>query len=317
MKSFSGHLSFILGGLILIGLPFFFIGGPGYHASRSYIAAWDLGHIFFFSIVTSWVLLQFRDKLANISPSKLFLLLFMSVLAIGSLLEFLQMFSGGRNPDPADVLRNQLGCLVAFAACSGKGRYVLPVALQWSLRGTVVVLLALSAWPLMRAVVDEQQALRQFPVLADFETPFERYRWDNLTKTSEEIVNVRHGAKAMRVQLSTAKYSCIGLFHFPGNWQGFQTLHCSLFNPLATVLTIHCRIHDVHHKEHNSEFADRFNLPIKLQPGWNDVVIDLQQVWHAPKNRKMDAQHIEGLGFFVVQLEQPMSIIVDNLHLAH
>jgi len=307
----------MLGALMLIGLPFFFIGGPGYHASRSFQAAWDLGHIFFFSITTSWFLLQFRGKLTTIPPIKLFLILFASVFLLGSLLELLQMLPDGRNPDLGDVLRNQLGCLAAFAVCAGRGRYALSIAVQWPLRITVVVLLAVSGWPLVRAVVDEQYALRQFPVLADFETPFERYRWDNVLRTREESINVRHGAKAMRVQLSTAKYSGIALFHFPENWQGFRTLHCSLFNPLATVLTIHCRIHDTHHKQHDSEFTDRFNLPIKLQPGWNEVVIDLQQVWHAPKNRLMDAQHIEGLGFFVVQLEEPMAIVVDHLYLDH
>jgi len=225
------------------------------------------------------------------------------------------MWIGGRNPDVEDVLRNQLGCLVAFAVCAGTKSYAISIAWRRSLRAIVVVLLAVSGWPLMRAMVDEQYARSQFPVLSDFETPFERYRWDNVTRTSEASNNVRHGAKAMRVQLSTAKYSGIGLFHFPGNWQGFRTLHCSLFNPLATVLTIHCRIHDIHHKQHDSEYTDRFNLPIKLQPGWNDVVIDLQQVWNAPKDRKMDAAHIEGLGFFVVLLEQPLTIVVDHLYL--
>lgn len=315
MKSFRGPLPSALGILLLTGLPFFFIGGPGYHASRSFQAAWDLGHVGFFAIATCWILLQFRDRLNVFSTNRLFPALFIGVLLLGGLLELLQMWSGGRNPDLGDVLRNQLGCLLAFAVCTGKSKYVLSGAARWSLRATVVVLLAVSAWPMVRAVLDEQNALRQFPVLADFETPFERYRWDNVLRTSEETGNVRHGAKAMRVQLSTAKYSGIALFHFPGNWQGFRTLRCSLFNPLATVLTIHCRIHDIHHKQHDSEYTDRFNLPIKLQPGWNDVVIDLQQVWHAPKNREMDAQHVEGLGFFVVHQEEPIAIIVDHLYL--
>lgn len=315
MKSRNGTVSFGLGALILVAFPFFFIGGPGYHASRSFKAAWDLGHVCFFFIVTSWVLLQFRHRLQLFSPSRLFPLLFVGVLLLGSLVELMQMWIKGRNPDVEDVLRNQLGCLMAFAVYAGTQSYALGVALRRSLRAIVVVLLAMSVWPLVRAVLDEQYAHRQFPVLADFETPFERYRWDNVLRTSEESNNVRYGAKAMRVQLSTAKYSGIGLFHFPGNWHGFRTLHCSLFNPLAMVLTIHCRIHDIHHKQHDSEYTDRFNLPIKLQPGWNDVVIDLQQVWNAPKGRKMDAAHIEGLGFFVVLLEQPLTIVVDHLYL--
>lgn len=315
MRSCNGAASFGLGALVFIALPFFFIGGPGYHASRSFIAAWDLGHVCFFAIATSWVLLQLRDRLRSLPPARLFPALFLGVLLLGSLVECVQMWIGGRNPDVEDVLRNQLGCLVAFAVFGGTAKYDLSVGTRWALRVIVVVLLAVSGWPLMRAVVDEQYARHQFPVLADFETPFERYRWDNVPRTSEESSNVRHGAKAMRVQLSTAKYSGIGLFHFPGNWQGFRTLHCSLFNPLATTLTIHCRIHDVHHKQHDSEYTDRFNLPIKLQPGWNDVVIALQQVWNAPKNRKMDAAHIEGLGFFVVLLEQPLAIVVDHLYL--
>lgn len=317
VKLLTGFTPALLCPLILIGLPFFFIGGPGYHAARSFIAAWDLGHVFFFTIATTWVLMQFRDRLAVIPSTRLFPMIFLGVLVSGTVLELLQMFSGGRDPDPEDVLRNQLGCLTALALCAGPGRYAIPGPWRRLLRVSVVFMLAITAWPFARSVVDEHMATRQFPILADFETPFERYRWDNVRRTSVEISTVRHGQKAMRVQLSTAKYSGIALFHFPENWQGYRTLHCSIFNPLPTVLPLNCRIHDIHHKLHDMAFADRFNMQLKLQQGWNDVVIDLEQVWNAPKNRLMDVQHVEGLGFFVMQMEQPLAIIIDHLFLAH
>ncbi len=226
----------------------------------------------------------------------------------------LQMFSNDRFPDVFDLLRNQLGCLVALA-------FFIPRPLfgsQWQqqlFRVGVLILLAIAVWPLSRASIDEHLAARQFPVLADFETPFERYRWVNVQQFREEKKKVRHGKKAVRVQLSTAKYSGVALFYFPGNWLGYKTLHCSVYNPLKSRLILNSRIHDVHHKKHGSGFGDRFHQQFTLHQGWNDLVISLEKVKNAPKGRTMDMQHIEGFGLFVIQQPRPLAIYLDHVYL--
>ena len=301
--------------LLLIGAPFFFLGGPEYHASRSFHAVWDLGHILYFCL-GSYVLCNYLRKMNATRPFPwIFFLTFSLVFLVGFSVEVLQMFCDGRTPDVFDVLRDQLGCLTAFAF------FLRPVLFgkQWQqhlFRGMVLILLAIAVWPLSRSLLDEYLAAKQFPVLADFETPFERYRWVDMQQLREETEKVRHGKMAMRVQLSTAQYSGITLFHFPGNWQGYQHLRFSVYSPQAASLVLNCRIHDVHHKEHGREFSDRFNQQFTLLQGWNDLVISLEKVKNAPRGRAMNMQHIEGFGLFVMQQPSPLEVYLDYIYLS-
>lgn len=316
MESGREHVpgSLVLGMLLLIGLPFFFYGGPGYHSARSYKAAWDLGHILFFAILSLWLHGPLRNTGAGRSTIRASLTLFLLVFAVGFVVEVVQMLATERSPDLSDLLRNQLGCLLAMAflirPSPFQGKWLQPVV-----RVTVCGLLVGALWPLARAVTDEYLAAKQFPVLSDFETPFERYRWNNVRQLQEESTTVRHGSRAMRVQLSTAKYSGVALFYFPRDWRGYSALHCSVYNPQPDPLMLNCRIHDVHHKDNGSEYADRFNQQFILQQGWNDLVVSLDRVKNAPKGRSMDMEHIEGFGLFVVQQASPMHIYLDHLYL--
>lgn len=301
--------------ILLVGLPLFFWGGPGYYSSRSFQDAWDLGHILFFSSL-SLLLHKHIGKKGNVrSPLFSFLAIFVLVLLIGFLVEFLQMFTGNRSPDMGDVWRNQLGCLLAYAffvrpALWENGR------VQLVFRVAVLVLLSVAVWPLLRSGMDELQAARDFPVLSDFESPFERYRWVNFQQLREEREIVRHGRKSVRVQLSVAQYSGVHLFYFPHDWRGYRTLHCSVYNPQEAGFIVNTRIHDSRHKEHKMEFNDRYNQQFTLGQGWNDLVISLEKVKNAPKGRTMDMEHIEGFGVFVVQQPHPTVLYLDHIYLA-
>lgn len=297
--------------LVLVGTPFFFLGGPGYHGARSFQAAWDLGHILYFLLLSCWFHRLLAARVAW-SSGRLLAVIFTVVLVFGLTVEVLQMVVGGRSPDPLDVLRDLEGCLLAFAFCC---RPPLPPGNSLRLfRVLVLILLALASWPLTRALIDERLAARQFPVLADFETPFELDRWVNPQQLDLETDRVRHGARATRVQLSTNKYSGIALFHFPGDWRGYRSLRFSVYCPQAGGLILNSRIHDRHHKM--QEFSDRFNQQFTLQQGWNDLVISLDKVREAPRGRPMDLAHIEGFGLFVIQQARPMEIWLDYVYLA-
>lgn len=301
--------------LLLIGAPFFFWGGPGYYSSRSFQAAWDLGHILYFLVLTCWLHQWLRARKGGAASfSEFFLIFFLGVL-LGVAVEFLQMLGGNRSPDMEDVLRNQLGCLIAYA-------FLIRPLVWASLRQRrlmqigVSLALLVAVWPLFRAVIDEYRAGQQFPVLADFETSFERYRWNSSNQLREESTIVRHGNKAVQVQLSTNKFSGIALFYFPRDWRGFQGLRFSVYNPKKTPLLLNGRIHDVHHKKHEMEFGDRYNQQFVLAPGWNDLAIPLDKVKAAPKGRVMDMENIEGFGLFVIQQPHPQVIYLDNVYLS-
>lgn len=309
---FSLFLCVILGGVA----PFFFFGGPAYHSSQSYKAAWDLGHIFFFCVVTI-LLFQFltspkrqRHDLQNLA------MVFLVVLVLGFLVELLQMYNSHRSPDVYDILRNQLGCLVGYTIVTLKskaegGKWWLKL-----LRCCVCCGLLFALWPLTRSLVDEHIAHKQFPVLADFETPFERLRWVNSRQLEVQEEIVRHGKRAIQVRLTTATYSGTTLFYFPHNWHGYSILHFSVYNPLEQPLELHCRIHDKRHKESGSAFSDRFHRKFIMHQGWSDLQVSLMEVEQAPKSRNMDMGQIENLGFFVVRQPEARLMYLDNIYLS-
>ena len=299
--------------LLLIGFPFFFFGGPGYHAVRSFKEAWNLGHILFF-FPTTWLIIKYvlLDRPRERSW-KFFLLVFCSVLVAGIGIELLQGVIGGRTLDKGDLYRNQLGCLTAFAFT---GSLPLPRQGQWFLRAVVVSLLFLAVWPLYPALSDERVARNQFPLLADFETSYEQRRWKNVHQLQRQQEFVRHGKYALRVQLSTATYSGTSLFYFPHDWRDYQQLHFSVYNPENDVLALHCRIHDALHGEHGLLFDDRFHRRFELQPGWNDLSVSLQDVRTAPATRLMDMAQIEGLGLFVVRQQRSHVLYLDYIYLS-
>ena len=225
------------------------------------------------------------------------------------------MLSGGRSVDVEDVLRNQVGCLLACAFFI-RPRPFARMATQRMFQGVAALLLVVMAWPLTRSLIDEHLAARQFPVLADFETPFEHSRWNSSDQLQEERAIVRHGKKSVRVQLSTNRFSGIGLFFFPSDWRGYTTLHCSVYNPEPTRFVLHGRIHDTHHKKNDKAFHDRFNQQFIVEPGWNDLEISLDKVRDAPKDRAMDMANIEGFNLFVVQQPNALSFYLDYVYLS-
>ncbi len=299
--------------LLLVGFPFFFFGGPGYHAARSFKAAWDLGHILFFFLASYLVIACSRSGRDEKKSWMFFGLFFVFVLVAGVLIELVQQMLGGRSVDGWDVYRDLLGCLVAFTVTGS-----LPLAPReyLLLSAAVVVLLFGAVWPLYPSLTDEQTARGQFPLLADFETPFEQNRWKDVRQLQRQKNIVRQGQYGLRVQLSTATYSGTSLFYFPHDWRGFRTLHFSVYNPEEEVLFLHCRIQDGLHAQHGMRFDDRFHKRFELRPGWNDLSVSLQEVRTAPATRLMDMAQVEGFGLFVIRQPRARVIYLDSIYLS-
>jgi hypothetical protein len=89
-----------------------------------------------------------------------------------------------------------------------------------------------------------------------------------------------------------------------------------VYNPQAAPLELNCRIHDALHKEHGNGFHDRFNQQFDLQPGWNDLAVFLEKVEQSPRGRRMDMEHVEGFGLFVMQQQAPLEIVLDHVTLS-
>jgi len=186
-----------------------------------------------------------------------------------------------------------------------------------SLQAVAILCFLCFFWPLVRAEFDERLAAAQFPVLSDFETPFEAQRWKDIHQLQVVENPVRHGRKSLRVQLSTNKYSGTILFYFHHDWRGYGWLHFSVYNPLDKELILHARIHDQMHRQHGQAFKDRFHHQFSLAPGWNDKHVSLEAVKASPAGRDMDMENIEAFGIFVINQARPQVIYVDNVYLSN
>ena len=78
--------------------------------------------------------------------------------------------------------------------------------------------------PLAEAIMDEIIASNQFPVLSDFETPFEKMRWTGGVRFSVETRQARHGKKSMKIVLRTTQYSGVALDYFSHDWRSYEYL---------------------------------------------------------------------------------------------
>ena len=214
-------------------------------------------------------------------------------------------------------MRGPLKAIILFSAIAFilPGRKILPKRLLRVLQGAALLLIVFQIYPVATAVTDEYQARSQFPVLADFEYPFELERWTGAAGRAIDDTIKHSGNHSMRVSMDTALYSGVSLSYFPGDWTGFSQFQCSIYNPNSDPLTLTCRIHDLAHTQGIQRYQDRYNKSFTLATGWHTITIELETVKNAPIDRAMDMRHILGIGIFATRLPQPRVVYIDAVRL--
>ena len=295
-------------------LLFLFIDGPTTHSPRSYLKFWDMGHLILFFIGGILFLVDFRKYFKDTFPRHL-LIVFIFSLVLGLLTELIQV-RFHRDPDLGDLTRDIIGGFIAVIFFSPR-RIDLPGRWLKSFKFILIISVLLELLPLIRASSDELIAYEQFPLLSDFETPFEADRWYSAWELPLEKAIARHGKKSLKVQLTTAKYSAVSLQHFPSDWSGYTNLNFSIFNNQNDTLLLTCRVNDFKHYALGQEYDDRFNRLLHLAPGWNDYSIPLDEIEQAPVHREMDIHKIDLVCFFSISLPRPRIIYIDHVFLSN
>ena len=179
-----------------------------------------------------------------------------------------------------------------------------------------MIMLLFSIVPLGEALIDEALARRRFPVLSDLETPFEITRWEGHSEFGISRKIFRQGKSSLEVVLNIDQYSGVGLKYFAHDWNNFNYLQFSLFNPSSDPIEVNCRVHDIHHIEHGQDYYDRFNSNHVIPQGWSDIKISIKDIVNAPRKRKMDQGHMQGFYIFATRLHRPQTVYIDNVRLA-
>lgn len=297
--------------LFAIGCAFLmFVGGPDLVHARSFKRAWDLGHIAAFAV---WSLLLWRGwpRLATLGWLSQMMVVILLATGVGGAVEIAQG-AVGRYPGWADVEHDILGSLLAIFFLF-PSRLRLP--LGWRRLAQVAILgwLLLALVPLARALVDEWNMFRAFPVLADFEAPFERERWSGNARLSIDHTIAASGRASLCIDLNTAQYSGANLNYFPGDWRGWRWIAFCVYNPGPRPIRLVCKINDQRHDVSGYRYADRFNQTCEVYPGWNRIRIPLEAVASAPQGRRMDLSRITDFNLFAVKLPEPRRVYLDRI----
>lgn len=291
-----------------------FVGGPESNSHRVYQQAWDTGHMALFAGLI-WVLLSL-PVLRSRRWFELFLLVTGFCLLIGFAIEILQLLVG-RNFEYKDLVNDLLGGYLGLLIYSVRQTHR-HIGIRVAMYPLMLLIIVWVLLPVAYAIIDEYIMREEFPILADFETPYELSRWDNnlasLAMTNEYF---RYGSKSMRVDFEPGEYPDITLKDFPGDWHRFVSIKFSVFNTSNENLLMELKIYDWQHDLVGGyEFSDRFNRELILRPGWNDFQVAMQDVETAPANRKMDISDIASFSLFLHELKQPQTLFFDSLRLS-
>ncbi|MEP1217331.1 MAG: succinyl-CoA synthetase subunit beta [Marinobacter sp.] len=294
-----------LAGIALIA-PFFFIGGPGWTDGPLYKSAWNLGHILFFALLTLAV-----QPWRFWTGWKLWGLPTLAVLLLGLAIELLQ-YGTSRQMDWQDLFRNMLGLWIILALSPGAADPGRSGLAAWSLRITVAALLVAEAGATAAVALQQYRVSQLLPALYDFSMSDPSPFWHGEIIPADATGSAQ---SALRLSLSTAPYSGASLHNFPGDWQGYGHLVLSLYNPQDQPLHMTLRINDTQHDQGDNAYSDRFNTRLTLDPGQNNVRLDLDQIRRAPTGRTMNMREVRRLMLFTTGLTEPQTVYLRDIRL--
>jgi len=297
-----------LGLLLVLSIPLLFSGDFDLYQHRLSPFIWNTGHILVFFVLI-WLTLNLYKPPSKPGFLGILMIVNITALLLGLGVEEIQSRLG-RQSSFDDVYKNCLGASLAVLFHPE----IPPIThtLKSALRIFILLLLIIALYPLTINIADWLYARANFPVLSNFETPFETERWDGqgLIVTKLESDNYVLGHK-----FNTAKYSSLSFLHFPGVWLKYHCFTYRVYNPGSNKVRLTLRINDRLHDETTQRFNDRFNHSLNVLPGWNHYAVDLDEVRRAPHTRSMDMSKIKRIIFFTSRLENGMTLYFDDLEL--
>ncbi len=295
------RLMFLVGSLLIVIFPFFFIGGPTFYSTPLFRKLWDCGHIVFFVSVV----IAFYTKI-NISGWRPFIVISVTVFVLGGAIEVIQAHTG-RDGNWQDLLNDVAATWLALFWLQKSNLWV------WLGRLIAMALLMPPVTAVFFAAWSQLQAEKNFPVLADFESSIDLHGW----KGDIERSNVFHssGNYSLKAHLNTKKYSGLSLLEFYNSWQGYTTLSFDIYNPEPLPIDLVIRVSDVRHELGANVLTDRFNKKLHVESGWNPIEIPVAAIRQAPATRQLDMDSITSMIIFAMQLQKEQDIYLDNVRL--
>jgi VanZ family protein len=262
----------------------------------------DVGHVPLFALVTVcfWRLVGRRIWLA-------FSLAVVSAVAA----EVGQTFVD-RSGDLLDVVRGLLGALIAVVWLQLR-----PRAVAWRrIAAGSAITCALAAWPFWDCgpiLLDAVRAYRSFPVLSDFQSPWEPLRWFTDGALLKRVAAVEHGegwAGRLDVSPHQGGNGAI-LFPIVQDWSSYRRLGCT-FSFSGEPLRILISVRDGRKARPPLR---RFDLERVYVAGRHRVVIDLHDLAAGQRFAPLDLTRIQSFHIVATQLTESRTLYLHTIEL--
>ena len=311
MKYFSFSNKVHFGAFVIIlCVSFLFLCNFDTSTSRIIDEIFEYGHLPLFGVISLGfaVILNRNQTQATLRP---YLLAWIITAGLGIATEVIQIITPGRYFEIRDMVFDALGagCFLTLAyPFPGKG-----IRIKKIFRAAALTVILAGTIPIFFAASDEITMHNSFPLIGSFESRLEMGRWGGTDSgISRSTLHATHGQYSLVANLLPGEYPGISLNYLKRDWRGYTRLTFDAFLVGNDPLRITARIND---KDHNDEYDDRYNKSFVLDPGSNEIVIDLKEVMAAPKGRDMDMGNIVNICVFSYHLGESRTLYFDNFRL--
>ncbi len=284
----------------------------------------NAGHIPLFGLL-SLVLLRLSNLTLGSrvkNPFFNYAIVLAAAALLGAFSETAQIFTA-RDADICDLARDIVGAVSFLGIRMPFDGRMSPILkkrgnrFKYLILAASVFLFIISLYPLVLVAAAYPQRDREFPQICGFEAAWEKVFWirqnTKLTVTSPPKGWME--TNQSRVGKLTFNAVTYPGFHiqepFP-DWRGYDFLVFEIYSEIDTAIGLYFRLHDMHH---NKDYDDRYNNFFRINPGYNEIVIPLENVKNAPKLRKMDMASIRTFGIFAYKPKEPFTIYLDDIRL--
>ena len=273
-------------------LAMFFVPTGGSEGGRIVAVSRDFMHFPLFAILAA-ILLNFWPR-HHTAVAKAGVVAGAAVV-LALLIEVIQPLAG-RSAAWLDVALGTAGSFAVAAVYLGL-RSASGRAKRW-LCATAGLLFLASCAPLAIVAVDRIFALRQFPLIDSFERPAEVSRWiAEGCRLSQTPDHATHGRYALKLEVTGDGGAYPGAYLADGvlDWRGYNRLSLDVFYEGDAARVLWIRMDD----RPFPTYAERVQVPVDLQPGANQISIDLEAFARTPGGRPLDLSRVQTLWLFL------------------
>ncbi|MFQ5500093.1 MAG: hypothetical protein ACE5FH_10535 [Candidatus Zixiibacteriota bacterium] len=281
----------------------------------------NLGHTPIFGIIALAVLGMSRrlldKRISNLWSH--YALAFIVSVGIGLIIELVQMV-GPRDASAEDLLRDTAGAAGFLGLhcfyCSGSAISLAGPRLRRRLIAfSALLVLLLSSTPVLFWTAAYLHRSSKAPYITSFDGVLGR-AFIELNNAKFTSVSLSEPAAAAidgpisSVAFYPGEYSEIKIVEPFPDWRQYDSLQFDVLVQEDTAILLTIRIDDRHHR---GDPLDRFNRTEIVQPGWHRLVISLNDVRTAPKNRRMDMAAIRDIHLFLSGIKKRVTLFFSDL----